>query len=374
MKRRTLIKSGIALCGAALCNQIPVVSASQGKSKDVWKWSKEGAAWERTANGAKCLICPNGCILKEDEVSRCRTRVVKNGKLMSIAYGNPCAVHVDPIEKKPLMHFLPSTTAYSIATAGCNFACLNCQNWDISQASPLNTRNNDLFPQAVVDECISNKCQSIAYTYAEPTAFYEYMYDTAQIAKSRGIKNVLISNGYMNEVPMRKLAKNIDAANINLKSFSDDTYQRLNKGKLQPVLNTLKILKEENVWIEITNLIVPTWTDNMDMIKRMCEWLVNNGFSEYPLHFLRFFPMYKLTQLPSTPAGVLAKARDTARSIGCRYAYLGNVDIPDATNTFCPHCNKLIIERRGYSITKNDLIGNTCKWCGTVINGRWKTV
>ena len=364
-----MIKSGLAACGCAVLGR--AAGMSLVTNNNPWKWSKEGFAWTSTPRGAKCLICPNECTLKEGETSQCRNRVNKNGTLYSIAYGDPCAVHIDPIEKKPLLHFMPSTYAYSIATAGCNFSCLNCQNWDISQSSPKNTSNSDLMPATVVSECVTNKCKSIAYTYSEPISFFEYMYDTAVIAHDKGIKNVMISNGYINDAPLRKLAKYIDAANINLKSFSNDIYLKLNGGKLDPVLNTLKALKEENVWLEITNLLVPSWTDDFDMIRRMCDWLVSNGFAGYPLHFLRFFPMYKLTQLPSTPAPTLLKAREIAQKAGCHYVYLGNVAVPDATSTFCPSCKKLIIERKGYLITNNNLNGNQCKWCKTIINGKW---
>jgi pyruvate formate lyase activating enzyme len=289
-----------------------------------------------------------------------------------LAFGNPCAVHVDPIEKKPFLHYLPGTYSYSIATAGCNLACLNCQNWQISQTSPRNTENTDLMPEQVVNECVSNHCKSIAYTYSEPIAFYEYTYETSRLARSKGIKNLLVSNGYINDEPLRKLCKVIDAANINLKSFSDDIYLRLNAGKLQPVLNTLKTMKDEGVWLEITNLVVPTWTDNFDMIKRMCEWLVVNGLNNYPLHFSRFNPMYKLLQLPATPVNILFKAREIALQSGCNYVYIGNVPMANTEDTSCPKCKKTVIERKGFRITSNSLENGKCKWCGTNIPGVWE--
>ena len=229
----------------------------------------------------------------------------------------------------------------------------------------------DLMPIKVIEECLKNNCQSIAYTYSEPIAFYEYVYDTAKLAREKKIKNVLVSNGYINEKPLRDLCKYLDAANINLKSFSDDIYLRLNAGKLQPVLNTLKIMKEENVWLEITNLVVPTWTDDFDMIKRMCDWIVANGLNDYPLHFLRFHPMYKLTQLPSTPVNSLQKAKDIAVKAGCKYVYIGNITDPKALNTYCPKCKSLLIERMGYQIVKNNLQNGKCKSCGEKIAGVW---
>jgi pyruvate formate lyase activating enzyme len=337
----------------------------------LWKWNKESPYYIVKPNGVQCQICPNRCTLKEGEESACRARTVFKGKLFSIAYGNPCSVHIDPIEKKPLFHYLPQSRSYSIAAAGCTLSCLNCQNWEISQKSPKETDNYDMMPDQVVPEALSGGCKSIAYTYSEPTAFYEYMYDTASLAKTGGIKNLLISNGYINEKPLRDLSKVIDAANINLKSFSNVIYQTLNGGSLQPVLNTLKTLNEEGVWLEITNLVIPNWTDDISMIQEMCRWLVKNGFQDNPLHFNRFFPLYKLTSLPYTPLSVLEKARETAMKAGMHYVYIGNVPDSKAQNTYCFKCKKMIIERKGFAILSNNLKGSSCKFCGEKIPGVW---
>lgn len=335
------------------------------------RFSKPSPYAVDTPKGVKCQICPNNCILREGTESICRTHMVFSGKLYTTAYGNPCSVHVDPIEKKPLFHYLPNTASFSIATAGCNLACLNCQNWEISQQNPSMTRNMDLFPDKVVEQAIIHKCKSIAYTYAEPIAFYEYTYDTAKLARSHGIKNLMISNGYINEKPLRDLAQYIDAANINLKSFSEETYAKLNGGSLKPILNTLKILKEEGVWLEITNLVVPGWTDSLSMIKEMCDWLVDNGFQDTPLHFSRFFPIYKLTSLPFTPEATLNKARQIALSSGIKYVYIGNVPGTIAENTYCPKCKKVVIERKGFTIIQNNLDHGNCKFCQQKIAGGW---
>jgi pyruvate formate lyase activating enzyme len=349
----------------------PFENAAVPPVAGLWKWSRESPYYVVTAKGVRCQICPNNCILKEDQESICRTHVVKDDKLYTIAYGNPCSVHADPIEKKPLFHFLPTTKAYSIATAGCTLACLNCQNWEISQQSPKNTQNMDLMPAKVIEDCVSEGCRSVAYTYSEPIAFYEYTFDTARLARARGLKNLLISNGYVNEKPLRDLCKYLDAANINLKSFSEETYEKLNGGALQPVLNTLKTMKEEGVWLEITNLVVPGWTDKPEMTKQMCEWLVKNGFSDNPLHFLRFFPLYKLTSLPYTPQPVLERAREIAMKAGMKYVYIGNVPGTDYENTYCPGCKKAVVERRGFTILANNIRNSTCKFCGTKIAGVW---
>jgi len=380
-KRKFLKQSAIGLgtLSCTLCN-LNLFSRSIGLSntstlsnvpEDPEEWGIEAKYYVNTPKGLKCQLCPNECKMKEGEEGDCRTRINIDGKLYCIAYGNPCAVHVDPIEKKPLYHFYPASKAFSIATAGCNLACLNCQNWEISQTSPEKTRNYDLMPEQVVQECIKNKCKSIAYTYSDPVAFYEYTLDTAKIARNKGIKNVLVSAGYIHEEPLKEWTKYIDAANIDLKSFSNEVYEMLNAGTLEPVLNTLKILKEKGVWLEITNLIVPNWTDDMAMIKEMCVWLVENGFRDYPLHFSRFHPQYQLENLPATPVSVLNDARDTAIKAGLNYVYIGNVPTTTAENTYCPDCKRIIIERKGFRILSNNLEQNHCKFCKTRINGFW---
>ena len=372
--KREFLKYGLlGSCACALgIGKVHAISNGIYKlSDDLWKWSKESKYYIETPRGAKCLICPNECTLKENEVGDCRSRLNYKGKIYSIGYGNPCSLHVDPIEKKPLYHFLPESRTFSLAVAGCNLACLNCQNWQISQVSPKETRNYDLMPPEVYKQAKHYNCRSIAYTYSEPIAFYEYFYDSAKIAKQNGIKNIMVSAGYINKKPLRDVAQYVDAANIDLKSFDDDIYARLNAGALQPILDTLKILKEEGVWLEITNLIVPEWTDNLDMIKRMCDWLSKNGFENTPLHFSRFTPMYKLTHLPSTPVSVLNKAKTIAQNAGLKYIYIGNVPGSDAQNTICPKCKKIVIERKGYRILQNNVVNGKCKSCNTAIAGVW---
>jgi pyruvate formate lyase activating enzyme len=337
-----------------------------------YEWSKKGLYWLPTPRGAKCLICPHECVIKEGKSGLCRNRVNHDGTLYSIAYGNPCAVNIDPIEKKPLNHFLPGSKIFSIGTAGCNLACMNCQNSSMSQASPRETRNYDLMPDKLIADTIASNCPSIAYTYSEPISYYEYTFDSAKLAHQAGIKNVLVTAGYVNVEPLRNLCKYIDAANVDLKSFDNNIYRRLSSGALEPVLNSLKIFAELGVWLEITNLIIPGWTDNPDMIKRMCDWLADNGFSNAPLHFSRFHPDYKLTQLSSTPIGILSQARDIALSAGIKYVYIGNVPGLDAQNTTCPNCHEILIERKGYSILQKKLEKGACKKCGEKIAGVWE--
>lgn len=370
ISKREFLKQGFLCSGGLICTSW-LGAGFTGADNAPDKWSREAMFSTPTPRGVRCELCPNYCNLKPGEFGDCRSRINHEGKLYSIAYGNPCSVHVDPIEKKPLLHFHPESMVLSIAAAGCNFACLNCQNWEISQTSPRRTKNYDLFPEKVVSLSRDKSCPSIAYTYSEPMTFYEYMYETSRLARQEKINNVVVSNGYINREPLEKLAPFIDAANIDLKSFSNDIYLRLSSGQLQPVLDTLKILREHKVWLEITNLVVPSWTDDFDMISRMCEWLAVNGFTDTPLHFSRFHPSYKLTQLPETPVSTLSRAREIAMKAGIRYVYVGNVPGKGFEDTECPKCHKTIIKRKGYALLEYQLEGNKCKYCHTVISGVW---
>ncbi|MFH0761194.1 MAG: AmmeMemoRadiSam system radical SAM enzyme [Bacteroidota bacterium] len=332
---------------------------------------REASHYMVTPRGIKCLICPNECTLKEGELSVCHNRIARNGKLYTMAYGNPCAVHIDPVEKKPLLHFYPSSLSFSLATAGCNFACLNCQNWEISQTSPTKTRNFQASPEQLVTQAIRENCRSISYTYSEPITFFEYMYDTAALAKNKGVKNVMVSNGYINKDPLLDLCKVIDAANIDLKVFDQDMYLKLTAGNLNPVLETLKTFKDHGVWLEITNLIIPNWTDNFDHISKMCDWLAKEGFTDYPLHFSRFHPQHKLTRLPVTPLQSLTRAKEIALKAGLRYVYIGNVPGVGGEDTYCHSCKVLLVKRNGFDIEQNLIVNGRCPKCQTTIPGRW---
>jgi pyruvate formate lyase activating enzyme len=366
MDKREFIKC-MAVCGSSFFID-PLKIVALENAPDL----KEASYYITTPRGIKCQICPNECDIKPGETGDCRTRLRKGEKLFATAYSNPCAINIDPIEKKPLYHFLPSSTAYSVAIAGCNFICLNCQNWNISQSSPNKTENFKVTPNELVDQAIKNNCKSIAYTYSEPIVFYEYVRDSSIIARQKKIKNVLVSNGYINEKPLRELCKHLDAANIDLKSFSEDIYLKLNDGKLEPVLRTLKIMKELNIWLEITNLVIPSWTDDLKMIREMCKWLKSNNFENVPLHFSRFFPLYKLTQLPPTPVATLENARKIALEEGLRYVYADNVPGSKSSNTYCPVCKSSIIERKGFVIAKKDVKAGNCGICGKPVAGVWE--
>lgn len=376
--------------------------APKGRLWELWQkrgWVKEARPqyYLKLGGNIQCKLCPNECLLEPEDRGRCRNRVHKEGKLYTLAYGNPCAEHLDPIEKKPLFHFLPGTSVYSIATSGCGFRCLNCQNWDISQRKPEETKDPrgtsirltprhlhlasgpdsvrmSMFPEDVVAMAEFYDCPSIAYTYSEPTVWYEYMVDTAKAARQKGIKNVWVTCGYIQQEPLVELCKVIDAANVDLKSFDQQIYKTLNTGKLEPILETLKTLRREGVWFEVTNLLVPTYTDKPEMIRRMCDWLVENLGPDYPLHFSRFTPRHKLTHLPRTPIETLVEARSIARDAGLHFVYVGNCsgqEVKDAQTTFCPGCKQPVIQRDFYSVGAVNLIEGKCKNCQTAIAGVW---
>ena len=339
-----------------------------------WKWAIEGFHYASDGENVECQVCPNHCVLAPGDRSICRSKVNIGGKLYSLTYGNPCAIHLDPIEKKPLTHFYPRSKAFSMATTGCNFRCLNCQNWEISQKKPEQVEHTTLFPEEAVKTALEKGAHSIAYTYSEPTTFYEYMFDTAKLARQADLKNVLISNGYMNGKPLTSLCRYLDGANINLKSFDNAIYECLNGGTLHPVLETFKTLHEQGVWFEMTTLVVPTYVDKPEMIKGMCAWIMKNLGPNYPLHLLRFFPQYKLTRLPATPIATLEELRRIARDQGIRYVYLGNVPGHSGTQTYCHQCQKVIVRRNGYRIKEIHMRNGKCIYCNAPIPGRWDQI
>jgi len=374
---------------AALCAQWPLSAATWPPAAEagedirghifradapaqVWKWSREAYHYQKAADSQTiCRLCPHTCILAPGDRSLCRSRVNIDGTLYSLVYGNPCAVHVDPIEKKPLYHFLPGTRSFSIATTGCNLRCLNCQNWEISQRKPHEVRYAELFPDDVTQTALKTNCISVAYTYSEPVTFYEYTLDSARAARAAGLKNVLITAGYINKAPLEDLCGVVDGANVNLKSFSDALYRRLNGARLDPVLNTFKTLHAHGVHFEMTNLVVPGYVDDPDMVKRMCGWILENLGADYPLHFSRFFPRYKLDRLAPTPVSTLEEFREVALQAGIRYVYLGNVPGHPGNNTRCHQCRELIIRRRGYRIAEMHIVQGKCEFCDAAIPGVW---
>jgi pyruvate formate lyase activating enzyme len=349
-----------------------VAQAAEEKGGTGFVNTKEAMFYEKLDKDTiQCHLCPRNCTLKNGMRGFCRVREPRDGKHYTLVYGNPTAVHVDPIEKKPLFHFLPATLAFSIATAGCNFRCKNCQNWQISQFPPEETYNQYLPPKAVVDAAIKSECPTIAYTYTEPTVFYEYMLDTAKIAKAHGIRNIFHSNGSLNPKPAEELALYLDGANIDLKGFTQEFYSKIPEGNLETVLNTIKVLKRNRVHVEITSLVIPSLNDDMNTIKKMCKWIRDEVGKETPLHFSRFYPTYKLKNLSPTPVKTLEDARMVAMQEGLQYVYIGNVAGHEWENTYCPRDGKVLIRRIGYYVLENNVVNGKCKFCGFDIPGVW---
>jgi pyruvate formate lyase activating enzyme len=320
----------------------------------------------------RCELCPRQCETGPGERGYCRVRENRDGQYYSLVFGNPCAVHIDPVEKKPFFHVLPSTLSFSIATAGCNFDCKFCQNWEISQARPDDTMNYDLPPEQAVSGASRFECASIASTYVEPTIFMEYMIEIGKLARSRKILNLMHSNGYVNPKPLEDLCGCLDAACIDLKGFTGKYYKEVTDGTLEPVLATLKYLKCKGIHTEIVNLLVPGKNDDIDQIGAMCRWIKDELGPDVPLHFSRFYPLYKLKSLEPTPVSTLEAAWKKAKDEGLNFVYIGNIPGHPAENTVCPGCKKPVITRSGFSVTSISLKDGKCPECGRQIPGIWR--
>jgi pyruvate formate lyase activating enzyme len=312
------------------------------------------------------------CLIESGQSGECRVRINIDGVLRTAVYGYPCSINIDPIEKKPLFHFLPGTGILSIATVGCNLHCKNCQNWEISQANPEDVSAEFWPPERLIALTKRNNYPSLAYTYTDPIIFYEYTYDTAKLARDVNIRNVLVTAGYINEEPWKKLLEYVDAANIDLKGISEDFYRQVCSGTLKPVQNALIVAKASGILVEVTNLIIPTLNDKPEQIGQLVRWVKANLGGETPLHFSRFFPRYKMQHLPPTSLRTLDMAREIAMSEGLNYVYIGNISSKEGQNTYCPGCKSLLIERSGYTILQNRLKDGCCPDCGTEIYGVWK--
>ena len=333
---------------------------------------REAMFYERLEGGlVRCHLCSHFCKIRDGERGICGVRENRDGVLYSMVYGKLVARAVDPIEKKPLFHFLPGTLSYSIATVGCNFRCLNCQNYDISQMPKPRgpVFGEDVTPEEIVEDAKRYGCKSIAYTYTEPTIFFEYAYETAKLASREGIKNVFVTNGYISEEALRAMAPYLDAANIDLKSFSDEFYRRVCGGRLKPVLDAIMLYKDLDIWIEITTLVIPNLNDSEENLRRIAEFIKNLD-EEVPWHVSRFFPAYKLLDAPPTSIDSLNLARKIGFDAGLKHVYQGNVP-REGENTYCPNCGKLLIERHGYQILRYDLKDSRCPHCNSRIKGVW---
>ncbi|MEK9130166.1 MAG: AmmeMemoRadiSam system radical SAM enzyme [Patescibacteria group bacterium] len=320
----------------------------------------------------QCRICNNYCLIKNGELGFCGVRKNQNGILYSLIYGKVIAKNIDPIEKKPFYHFMPGSYSFSIATTGCNFHCSHCQNWQISQAvkkfeKQMDILGEDLSPEEIVKDALKNKCQSIAYTYTEPTIFLEYALDIMKLAKKQGLKNIWVSNGYMTKEVIELITPHLDAINVDLKSFNEKFYNKYCETKLKPVLENLKLLKRKNIWLEITTLIIPTLNDNLKEFKKMAEFIFRELGPNIPWHISKFFPAHQLSDIPSTQIKTLIQAREIGLNVGLKYVYIGNIGNHASNDTYCPECKTLIIERNDYQIKQFDKNGK-CPKCGQDIN------
>jgi len=332
----------------------------------------EARWWENDSDGrVHCYLCPRHCHIGDGQSGFCFIRVNQRGKLYSLGYAAPAALQVDPIEKKPLNHFLPGTDIFSMGTAGCNMGCFFCQNWDISKSHHDQARSQHLPPEQIPLLATQYGCRSIAFTYNEPTIWGEYIIDICKAAKPYGLKTVMVSNGYITREAFHDIYDHIDAANIDLKAFTENFYGKITLTHLQPVLDTLRWLKNETrVWFEITNLMIPTLNDDPIETRKLADWIFTNLGPDVPLHFTAFHPDFKLRNKPATPPETLHRARSIALDAGLHYVYEGNI-FSEAANTYCPTCGDLLVRRSWHDVLKNKIKAGQCPYCQSAIPGVW---
>jgi pyruvate formate lyase activating enzyme len=372
--RREFLKLSSLACGA-LYTPSSFASLSDSPADfppELQKFVIEARFYEKLPHKKiKCVLCPRECVIDDRERGYCGVRENREGTYYSLVYSRPCTYHVDPIEKKPLFHFFPGSQAFSIATAGCNVNCKFCQNWEISQVRPEQIRSIYLPPDKTARSAKDSGSLSIAYTYSEPTIFFEYMEDTAIAGKEIGVKSVVITAGYISEKPLIQLCRNVDAIKVDLKAFTENYYRDVVNGELKPVLDSLVTMRKHNVWTEIVYLVVPTLNDGDREFSDLSKWIKKYLGSDVPVHFTRFHPSYLIKNLPPTPVKTLERAWEIARAEGLNYVYIGNVPGHDAENTFCPACGEAVVSRSGYFIQDINIKSGRCSNCSNEIAGKW---
>lgn len=382
-----------------ICFFISVRGGKTVMAADGNPFVREAAFYEKKCGGVICRLCPHNCFLPEGARGKCRVRMNSGGKLKTLVYGKPAAVHIDPIEKKPVFHLYPGSLVYSVSTPGCNLSCKWCQNWEISQIYPeeapekvsvpvgleIIKENGQTYarvkteavsylsPEQIVRYALATHSSSVAFTYSEPVVFYEYMYDTARLAKKAGLKTVMVSSGFINREPLERLLPYLDVVKIDLKGFSRAFYRNFAGADLEPVKNTLKLLKEKGVLYEIVNLVVPGLNDSREDIDNLVSWVRNELGENSILFFTRFVPNYQMSDIPPSPVSSITEARALAMKKGLHYVYTGNIPGHEGESTYCPVCGRVLVERRGYSIVKNLLAdtGGKCPYDGTSVPGWW---
>ncbi|MBN1342714.1 MAG: AmmeMemoRadiSam system radical SAM enzyme [Phycisphaerae bacterium] len=384
LSRREILRD--AVCAGCALTGLPALARAQDAAADS-KLKLAGPElpgvvrhpamfWDKQPDSkVLCQLCPRECRVADVERGYCGVRENRGGQYQTLVYGALCSLNVDPIEKKPLFHYLPGTTAASIATAGCNMECKFCQNWEISQFRPEQVPSRPMTPDRFVElvKGVQNQhqCHTIAYTYSEPTIYYEFMHDAAAAARQHGLGSVSISNGYILEKPLRKLCAHLTGIKVDLKAFTEDFYKKMCAAKLKPVLDALQVLASTGIWTELVILIIPTLNDSPDEIGKMAKWVVKNLGPNVPMHFTRFHPTYRVKNLPATPVQTVERARKIALDAGVRYAYVGNVPWNEGENTYCHSCHTPVIERRGFMIRQNKITDGKCPKCQTTIPGVW---
>ena len=377
--RRDVLRLGAACCAAGT-----LVRLNSAAAQDVAGTSEltgprlEGVArhealfWEELPdNKVKCVLCPRECQVADVERGYCGVRENQGGRYQTLVYGALCSANLDPIEKKPLFHYLPGTTAFSIATAGCNIECKFCQNWQISQFRPEQVPSTLVTPERLVVACRARSSPTIAYTYSEPVVFYEYMHDTAALARQQNIGSVMISNGYIQEKPLRQLCRHLTGVKVDFKAYSEQFYSEWCAGELKPVLEALEVLKDIGIWFELVILIIPTLNDSPQEIKGMSKWVLEHLGPDVPMHFTRFHPTYRVTNLPRTPVSTIERCRKIALEAGVHYVYAGNVPMHHGENTYCHSCGEELIHRTGFRVGTNRITDGKCPKCHTPIPGIW---
>ena len=363
-RRSFLIQSASAL--AAIAAAPPVLS-------DIVPEGEEARYYEKLPGGeVRCLLCPKGCRIQQGKRGACGVRENRKGTLFSLVYGRPCAIHLDPIEKKPFFHVLPGTRSFSLATVGCNMNCKFCQNWQISQSRPEDVRTSYYSAESLAERALSTGARSIAYTYGEPIVFSEYVHDIASAGRERRLASVVVSNGFINKQPLTDLCGLVEAIKIDLKAFTNEYYRNICNAELKPVLDSISLIRKSGVWLELVYLMVPTLNDDPADIRRMAQWLRTEIGPDVPIHFSRFHPQYQLANLPPTPISSLELAYDICREEGLEYVYIGNVPGHETENTRCPSCAEIIISRKGYRIGAIDISKGLCRFCGHAIPGIWE--
>jgi pyruvate formate lyase activating enzyme len=329
---------------------------------------KEAILYEKLDGMLNCHVCNRRCIISNGKTGFCRMRLNEDGTLYSLNYAATSSVAVDPIEKKPLFHFYPGSLSFSMGSLGCNFTCPYCQNWTISQADLTEIRTRDILPKEAIQMALENVCQSISWTYNEPTMWFEYTYESAKLAQKEDLKTVYVTNGYMSEEVLQLISPYLDAANVDLKGMSDKFYKEQCQAHLEPVLENIQSMHEKGIHLEITNLVIPGYNDSEEDLKALVEFIADVGV-EIPLHFTRFYPHYNMNQVPPTPVETLEKAQKLAMEAGMKYVYVGNVPGSDGENTHCPECRELLIKRDGFQIVANTLKKDKkCPECGEGID------